>query len=295
MGWRRWATFVALCIIWGTPYLFIKIAIAELPPVVVAWTRVALGASLLLPIAWRKGTLRPLRHHKSTIFAFAVAELVVPFVAISYAERWVSSSFAGILIATVPMVVILLAPLFGVKEKVSARRLFGLAVGFGGVVVLLGIGALEGWQQWLGAGLLLLGAVGYAAGPLVVQRYLHEVDELAAVAVSLAIATVLLLPAALYYAPLQLPSTGALLSLAMLGSVCTALAMSLYFYLIVGAGAARASVVAYINPAVAALLGVWILHEHFGWSSAAGLGLILLGSWLATHRSELPVQHSQAG
>jgi drug/metabolite transporter (DMT)-like permease len=127
--------------------------------------------------------------------------------------------------------------------------------------------------------------VGYALGSLIVQRHLHEVDELGAVAASLSVATVVLLPGAVWSAPASVPSPLVLTSLVVLGVVCTALALLLWFFLITQLGAARATVITYVNPAVAALLGVFVLHESFGLGSALGLVMILLGSWLGTHRA----------
>lgn len=294
MNWRTWVVFAALCAIWGVPYFFIKLAIAEVSPACVAWTRVALGAAILLPVAWKRGVLRPLLAHKGAICAFAVAECVIPFFTIALGERWISSSMAGILIATVPLTVVVISPLFGVKERLGTRRLTGLAVGFVGVVALLGIDTISGLQQWLGVACMVVATVGYAMGPLIVQRHLVDVDELGAVAASLGVATVALLPAAMLSAPVRMPSALALTSIAVLGLVCTALAMWLYFYLIAQAGAARATVVAYINPAIASLLGVFVLHEHFGVGSMVGLALILFGSWLATSASRKAAQEASA-
>lgn len=294
MNWRTWVVFAALCAIWGVPYFFIKLAIAEVSPACVAWTRVALGAAILLPVAWKRGVLRPLLAHKGAICAFAVAECVIPFFTIALGERWISSSMAGILIATVPLTVVVISPLFGVKEHLGTRRLTGLAVGFVGGVALLGIDTISGLQQWLGVACMVVATVGYAIGPLIVQRHLVDVDELGAVAASLGVATIALLPAAMLSAPERMPSALALTSIAVLGLVCTALAMWLYFYLIAQAGAARATVVAYINPAIASLLGVFVLHEHFGVGSMVGLALILFGSWLATSASRKAAQEASA-
>jgi drug/metabolite transporter (DMT)-like permease len=283
MTWRVGLTFAALCVIWGLPYFFIKLALAGLPPVGVAWGRIALGCAILLPVAWKRGTLSGLARHKAAVCAFAFAELIGPFFLIALGERWVASSFAGILIATVPLMVIALAPLFAVHERLSARRLAGLAIGFIGVVTLLGLDVAQGPQWWAGVGCVAIATVGYALGSLIVQRHLSDVDELAAVAASLGVATVVLLPAAAWSVPPVVPAPLVLVSLLVLGAVCTALALWLYFFLIAQIGAARAAVITYVNPAVAALLGVLILHESFGLGSGLGLGLILLGSWLATH------------
>lgn len=282
MSWRSWATFWFLCLLWGIPYFFIKLALVELSPACVAWSRITLGAIVLVPIAWRRGVLLPALRHKGAITAFAVAELVIPFSLISLGERWISSSLAGVLIAVTPLTIVVIAPLFGVKEHLGARRLFGLVVGLIGVVVLLGVDTISGPEQWAGVACMVGAIIGYAVGPLIVQRYLSGVDELGSLAASLAVASVVLLPAALWSAPQAMPSTLVLGSVAILGLLCTALALLLYFYLIHAAGAARASVVAYISPAIAALLGILVLHEPFGIGLAAGLAIILLGSWLGT-------------
>jgi drug/metabolite transporter (DMT)-like permease len=286
MTWRIGLTFAALCVIWGLPYFFIKLAVAEVSPVGVAWARIALGAAVLLPVAWKRGTLPAVLRHKRAVCAFAFAELVGPFFLISLGERWVSSSFAGILIATVPLMVIVLAPLFGVHESLSWRRSLGLCIGFVGVVTLLGLDVIDGPLGWIGAACIVTATVGYATGSLIVQRHLSGVDELGAVTTSLVVATVVLLPPAVLTAPANVPSNVVLTSLVVLGVVCTATALWLYFSLIAHIGAARAAVITYVNPAVAALLGVLVLHESFGLGSALGLVLILLGSWLATHRGQ---------
>jgi drug/metabolite transporter (DMT)-like permease len=286
MTWRAWATFAALCAIWGLPYFFIKLALHELSPVCVAWGRITLAAIVLVPIAWRRGSLQRAFAHKGAIIAFAVAELVIPFSLIAMGEQWISSSLAGILIATVPLSVVVIAPLFGVKEHLGALRIAGLAIGFCGVIAIVGLDTGHGSMLWAGVVCIMISVAGYAIGPLVVQKYLSDVDELGAVAASLVVASILLLPLAALSAPNDVPSTLSLAAVAALGILCTALALYLYFYLINEAGAARASVVAYINPAVAAVIGVLVLHEPFGLGAGVGLAMILLGSYLATGRSK---------
>jgi len=294
VSWKAWLTFAVLGVVWGLPYFFIKLALVDIPPAGVAWGRIALGAAVLLPIAWKRGGLRSLADHKGALLGYAFAELVGPFLLIAVGETWISSSLAGILVATLPLTLILLSPLFGVREPLGMRRLTGLVVGFLGVVVLLGVGSVHGLQAWLGVGCLMLATLGYATASLIVQKHLSNTDEMGAVAVCLGIASVVLLPVALWSAPTHMPGWLSLASVGVLGIVCTAVALWLYFYLIQRAGAARASVITYINPAVAALLGVGILHEPFGWTGAAGLTLILLGSWMSTSRPS-PVVESELG
>jgi drug/metabolite transporter (DMT)-like permease len=274
--------FAALGVIWGLPYFFIKIAVQELSPFVVAWGRVTLGMMILLPIAWRRGALRAVGAHKAAICAFALAEFVVPFSSISFGERWINSSVTGILIATVPLTIALISRFFGLHEPLSSWRMTGLLLGFFGVAALLGLGTISGPGGWAGVGCMLAATVGYAIGPLIIQRYLSDVDSFGPVAASLLVSSIVLLPFALYSFPTHMPSVLALSSMAVLGAICTALAMVLLFYLISQAGASRASVITYINPAVATLLGVTLLHERLGAGGITAFALILLGSWLAT-------------
>jgi drug/metabolite transporter (DMT)-like permease len=293
VSWRAWGAFAALGVIWGLPYLLIKVSVQEVSPVVVAFARVALSTLILLPIAWRRGALRGLAEHKTAIVAFAVLEFAIPFSLISLGERWISSSVTGMLIAMVPLSVALIQRFFGVQERLGLWRILGLAVGFVGVATLLGFGTIAGPLGWAGVACMLISTLGYATGPLIIQRHLRGLDPYGPLAASLLIASLLLLVPAVLSLPEHLPSARALASIAVLGVVCTSVAMLLMFYLVSHAGASRAAVITYINPAVAALLGVLLLNEQLGWSGITAFALILLGSWLATRAT--PPRAARAG
>ena len=282
MTWRGWAAFVALGIIWGLPYFFIKVALQEVSPLSLAFSRVALATLILLPIAWQRGALRSLAGHKAAIIAFGLVEFAIPFSLISLGERWISSSVTGILIAMVPLSIALIQRYFGVRESLGAWRIAGLAIGFIGVAALLGTGSISGWLGWAGVGCMLVSTICYAVGPLIIQRHLHGLDSIGPLALSLLFASVVLFIPAVIELPAGLPSTTALASIAVLGVVCTAIAMLLMFCLVHHAGASRATVITYINPVVATLLGVLVLDEHLGVGGFIAFALILLGSWLAT-------------
>ena len=282
MTWRGWTAFAALGIIWGLPYFFIKVAGQELSPVILAFSRVSLATLILLPIAWHRGALRSLGKHKAAICAFGLVEFAIPFSLISLGERWISSSVTGILIAMVPMSIALIQRFFGIRESLGAWRIAGLAIGFFGVAALLDTGSISGSSGWAGVGCMLLATLCYAVGPLIIQRHLHGLDSIGPLASSLLIASIVLFVPAVTELPAELPSAAALVSIAILGLLCTAVAMLLMFYLVRHAGASRASVITYINPVVATLLGVLVLHEHLGIGGFIAFGLILLGSWLAT-------------
>lgn len=282
MSGGAWLVFAALGVIWGIPYYLIKIALLELPPLAIVWLRLLLSATVLVPVAWRRGALAQARRHPWAITSFAVIEFTIPFVAITAGEQWISSSITGMLIAMVPMMVALISRLFGVHEALGWVRVTGLLTGFAGVVALVGFGSVSGPLGWLGVACMAIAALGYAIGPLIVKRHLSDVDSYGPVAASIAVAALLLTPWGLASLPGEWPSGRVMLSVAVLGAVCTALGMLLMFRLIRVAGPGRATVITYVNPAVATLLGVWLLDEHLGWSGMVGFALILGGSWLAT-------------
>ena len=279
---RGWLTFAAVSVVWGMPYLFIKVAVDEVSPVFLSFVRVAMAAALLLPIAWRAGALRGLRGRWPALAAFALLEIVIPFPLIAFGEQHVSSSFAAILISALPLTIAVLAVRFDEEERVRGSRLTGLFVGLAGVVVLFGVDVAGSTDEVVGALAILLATVGYAGGPLVVKRHLASSHPLGPVAVALGLAAVALAPAAALSAPAELPSGDALASLVVLGVVCTALAFVLYFTLIAEVGPSRASVITYVNPVVAVALGVAVLGEPVTAGAVAGLLLILAGSWLST-------------
>jgi drug/metabolite transporter (DMT)-like permease len=291
---RTWLAFAALAVLWGIPYFLIKVAVPEISPLLIAFARVTLAAAVLLPIAWWRGGFRSLSSHKTALCAFALVEFVMPFAAISLGERWIDSSLAGILIATVPLWVALLSRFFGLHEPLGRWRVMGLVVGFVGVLTLLGLGTVAGPQGWAGVGCLLAAALGYGTGPLIIQRHLRGLDAVGPLAASLGVASALLLVPAMSVLPSRLPSSDALWSVAVLGVVCTAAAMLLMFYLVEHAGAARASLITYFNPMVAALLGVWLLDERLGTGGVAAFALILAGSWVASRGSRPPTAPRRA-
>ena len=281
MSARGWGLFAAVSVIWGMPYLFIKLAVDDgISPGFVAWSRVTLAALLLLPLAWRGGALRGLP--LGWLAIFAGAEIAIPFPLIGFGEQRISSSLAAILIASLPLVVAFLALRFDHSERPTRARLVGMLIGLSGVVALVGIDIGGRGAELVGAGAVLLATVGYAIGPLIIKRQLSEVDPLGPVTAAMGIASIMLLPFGVADFPLHEASGQGLASLAVLGVVCSALAFIAYFRLVAEVGASRATVITYVNPVVALGLGVAILGEEVTAGAVAGLLLILAGSWLST-------------
>jgi drug/metabolite transporter (DMT)-like permease len=283
MSVRAWTCFALVSTLWGIPYLFIKVAVdGGVPPAFLAWSRVTLGALVLLTLAWRAGTLRSVRGRWRWLAMYTVFEIVIPFPLIPAGEQRIASSLAAIIIATVPLIVALLALRFDPAERATGRRLVGLLVGLGGVVALVGIDVAGHGGELLGAAAVGVAAFGYAVGPMVLKRHMADLDPRATMGAALALASLLLAPAAAAAPPSATPSGDALLSIGVLGLFCTAAAFVFMGILVAEVGPGRALVITYVNPVVAVTLGVTILGESVGPGAVAGLLLILAGSWLST-------------
>jgi drug/metabolite transporter (DMT)-like permease len=283
MSRKAWIAFAAISLIWGVPYLLIRIAVRHgVPPGTLAWTRVALAAALLMALAWRAGTLGSLRGRWKWLLAYAVAEISIPFPLIAVGEERVSSSLAAIVIASVPLIGALLALRFDHSERPTPVRAVGLLVGFGGVIALVGIDVAGNSRELAGTAMILLAAVGYAIGPMLIKHRLADLDPRATIGASLALASVLLLPALVLDPPRAVPAPGAIAAVVVLGLLCTAAAFVIFMVLIRDAGTSRATVITYVNPVIAVALGVSLLGERPGAGAVAGLLLILAGSWLST-------------
>ena len=279
---RAWIAFATVSVLWGVPYFFIKVAVDDVQPAFVAWSRVALGAAVLLPVAWKVGALRGLRARWKPVLAFAVIEVVIPFTAIPVGETRISSSLTAILIAAVPLTIALMAARVDPSERPTGLRLVGLFVGLAGVVSLVGIDVAGRPSELLGVGCMILATLGYAAAPLIVRAKLGGAHPMGSVAAALGVAAVLMAPAGLASLPHSVPPDKAIGSIVVLGIACTAVALAVMFALIAEAGPSRASIVTYVNPVIAVALGVAFLGEGLGAGAIAGLLLILAGSWLAT-------------
>jgi drug/metabolite transporter (DMT)-like permease len=273
--------FLTMGVIWGVPYLLIKVAVGTLSPATLVFFRTAIAALMLVPLAAGRGQLRPALARWRPVLLFTATELAVPWFFLASAERRLSSSLSGLLIAAVPLIGSLLGWVTG-GERLGPRRLLGLLIGLLGVASLVGLD-LHVSDGWAVAQLGLV-AVGYAVGPFVLSRYLSDTPGLGVMAVSLALTSVVYLPFALTQLPAHPPSARVIAAVITLSVVCTAVAFLVFFALIAEVGPVRSTVITYVNPAVAVLLGVLLLNEPFTVGIAVGFALVLTGSVLATRR-----------
>ena len=278
---RSWLLFAAMCVIWGIPYLLIRVAVRDVTPGTLVFARTAIGGLILLPLALRAGGFGPVLRRWRPLVAFTVIELAIPWLLLSDAEQKLTSSLAGLLVAAVPLVGVFVARALGADDRVDAVRLVGLLLGVVGVAMLVG---LDFGQVHAGALLeVAIVVVGYAVAPVIMSRRLADLPSIPVVSASLLLTAVVYLPYAVVRPPKSLPGE-AIASVVVLGTVCTALAFVVFFALISDIGPARATVITYVNPAVAVLLGVTLLGEQFTLGMAIGFPLILAGSVLAARR-----------
>lgn len=293
MSARGWFLFALMSLVWGIPYLMIKVAVEAVSPSTVVFTRCALGAALLLPFAIRQGGLSgTLRRHWRPMLAFACIEIIGPWWTLTDAERHLSSSTAGLLIAGVPIVGVALARFFGPAEaeRLGARRMTGLVLGLAGVATLTAPHLTGGDARSLTE--VLLTVLGYATAPLIAARWLRNVSSLQLTAACLTLAALVYAPAAALTRPSAVPSAEVLVALAVLGAICTAVAFVAFLELIREVGPTRATVFTYVNPAVAVAAGAVFLDEPLTAGVVAAFVLILAGSVLATAAPRRPVTWS---
>ena len=293
MSARGWALFAAMSVIWGIPYLMIKVAVDGVSAPVLVFARTAIGAAVLLPLSLSRPAWALVRRHWRPVLGFAFFEVIAAWLLLSDAERNISSSLTGLLIAASPIIAAVLDRVTGGERRLGAKRIAGLAIGFGGVAALAGP-ELGGGSTWPVIEVLLV-ATCYAIAPLIAARYLGDVPSMQLTTACLAVAAVIYaVPAAMTW-PTEMPSTRVLLAIAGLAVLCTAVAFVVFFALIREVGATRALVFTYVNPAVALAAGVTILNESVTAWHLAGLALILAGSVLATRRSDAGGQMSDRG
>jgi drug/metabolite transporter (DMT)-like permease len=261
--------------------------VRDFTPASLVFLRTAIGAAVLLPVALAgRGDHRRLLSRWRPIVLFTVIEMAIPWYLLSDAERHVTSSLAGLMMASVPLVGAVVARVAGGHERLGARRAAGLGVGLAGVVALIGLDLGAGDLASIAK--LAVVVVGYALGPLIVARRLSDLPALEVVAVSLALCAIGYAAPGLAQLPPALPAVTSIAAVAVLGILCTAIAFLLFFRLIAEIGPVRSTVITYVNPAVAVLAGVALLGEPFTAGTALGFVLILAGSWLATGRAAGP-------
>jgi len=281
---RAWALFAAVTVLWGVPYLFIRVAVEEVSPPVVVLARTLLAAALLAPFALAGGSLAALRGRRRELALLALVEIAVPFTLISAGEVHVTSSLAAILIALEPLMVVTIGAVAGLGERVDGRALAGLVLGLAGVAALVGIDVGGDGDRLGGVAMIVAATACYAVGVLWVRVRFAGAPPVGLATVTVAWAAAWTAPAALLTLPGEVPSAGTLGSLAVLGVGCTALALALFFRLIAEAGPVRAVLITYTAPVVAVAAGVAVLDEPLSAGMLVGVVLIAAGSWLASAR-----------
>jgi drug/metabolite transporter (DMT)-like permease len=270
-----------LAAIWGASYMFIKIAVRDLSPAMVAWSRIALAAIVLAGLAAAQGRLRGLGGRAGVLTLVGAVQVAAPFLLISAGEEEISSSLAGILVTSAPLFTALLAIWVDHEERSQGLRLGGVMLGVVGVAVLLGVDLGGSGDELLGGLAVVLAGLGYAVGGFVVKHRLSDAPPIGVAAWVMVASTVLLTPVALATTPSSAPDFGPVASVVVLGVIGTGIAFAIFYSLIARVGPAKAFVVTYLAPGFAVVYGATLLDETITVATIAGLALILAGSWLA--------------
>jgi drug/metabolite transporter (DMT)-like permease len=278
---RAWILFAVVSAVWGASYLFIKVALEDLSPGMVVFGRLVLGVATLLPFALATGAFAGLRDRLRLVVVLALIQIVGPFLLISVGEQEISSSLAGILVASAPIFTAILAIWIDHEERASGWNLAGVAIGIAGVVLLLGVDVGGDGAELVGALFVVLASLGYAISGFILKRRFADVSAVGTLTVALVASCVLVLPIAAATPPDDAPGADAILSMIGLGAGGTGIAFAFYYMLNTSIGPAKASLVAYVAPGFAVVYGVVLLDERVTWGTFAGLALVLLGSWLA--------------
>jgi drug/metabolite transporter (DMT)-like permease len=281
---RGLVLFALMSVIWGIPYLFIRVTVAEVSPSFLVLARTTLATAILLPIALNRVDIRPILARWRWLVAFAAVEIAIPWIALGSAEQHLSSSLTGLLIAGVPLVGTLIALGTGSTDRTTTIGWIGLFFGLLGVAAI--VGGDFGASDPIAFIEVAIVVVGYAAGPAILSRRLGGLPSLGVMALSLGLCMLVYIPIAAVQWPSTVPSAGVIASIVILAVVCTAAAFMLFAALIDEIGPVRATVITYVNPAVAAVLGVLVLDETLTPSMLVGFALVTLGSALATRREQ---------
>jgi drug/metabolite transporter (DMT)-like permease len=285
MSRRHWFLFITVGLLWGMPYLLLKVSVEELSVPVIVCSRTLIGALVLVPIALRQKTLLPALKKYHYVLLYAVLELFIPWLLITSAEQKITSGLAGLLVATVPIWTTVIASVKGDKTVWHKKRLGGLLIGFIGVLLVVGIESIRSDQNPLAILMILVASLSYATAVATVTATIPEIDPIAINGLAMISAAIFFLPFALFALPDQMPTAHVIASQITLGLLPTAMAFILFFELMRDVGPARASLVTYLNTAFAVVLGVLILHEPLTLGIVVGLPLVLIGSYFAGRKS----------
>ena len=288
MSRRGFYLFLAIGLAWGVPYFFLAVAGKDFSTPTVIFSRVTIGALILVPLAIKRGALKPALKAWPWVLAFAAIEMIGPWFLLTEAERHIPSGLAGLMIATVPIYGMLIAYFFqGDKSVRHPKTLAGLAIGFAGVVLLVGIDSLTGTFEPIYLLMLVLSALGYAVAPAIANAKLRGVPTVGVIGLSLTMVSVFYAIPAISALPGEIargPHWTSVASLVGLGVISSALAFVLFFDLVKEVGSARATLVTYPNTAWALLLGIVFLHEPITIGLLTGLPLVAIGSYLALRK-----------
>lgn len=289
MSKRGWGLFALVGLLWGIPYLFMKVAVEEFATPVIVFARVLIGALVLIPLAAYKNELAPALKYWKYIALYAVLEMVIPWSLITSSQRDLSSGVVALLVATVPIWATFFAHRSGDTSAAHRTRVFGIAVGLIGIALIVGIESLNDVSNLRALFSVLIAAFSYAWAVNMITTKAPNISGVAINGLAMALSSIVFAPFAFTHMPDQIPSNEAILSTVGLGVLCTAAAFWIFFKVLDDIGPARASLVVYPNTAIAVVLGIILLDEALTVAILIGLPLVLIGSYFASRKPKTAI------
>jgi drug/metabolite transporter (DMT)-like permease len=304
MNFKQWAGFLALTLIWGSSFLWIKIAVRETGPLTIVTLRLVFALVTMAGFLLFQKTKAPRRPRLwGVLLLQGLMSTALPWIVITWAEKYIDSAVATVLNATVPMFTIVCAHIFLHDDRITTGRIGGLLVGFAGVAVLMHKDLLSGGGQdgtrhmvLLGNLAMLLSSLFYAVSNVYARAKLRGLSPVFQAFYTMLMAdAVMWIVAPAIEAPFSLPTLGLTwFAIAWLGVLGAGLSYLIFYYLLHSIGPTRISVVTYTIPVVGVTLGVVFLGERLDWSLIAGLVLIVSGVW-GVNRKTRPARKEQDG
>ena len=282
MELKNWILLILLGSVWGSAFMFIKISADDFGPILLVNLRLLLAGALFLPFLLQKKYLAYFKSHFPGIFILAIFSNAFPFTMFSYASLGATSNMLGILNGTTAFMTMVVA-YFWLKESITPKQIFGIILGFLGILVL--VNPANGSATLGASGFALVGALSYSFSGVYIQKYQLKANKFVLIGWAMLFGGLLLTPLSFFNLPDQMPDNNAIAALLWLGIVSTGIAYLGYIRLIEQIGAVRTSTVTYLLPVFSIIWGSIFLQEKITWIIFGGFIFVMIGMYFANNKN----------
>ena len=282
MELKNWILLILLGAVWGSAFMFIKISADDFGPILLVNLRLLLAGALFLPFLLQKKYLAYFKSHFSGILILGIFSNAFPFTMFSYASLGATSNMLGILNGTTAFMTMVVA-YFWLKESITPKQIFGIILGFLGILVL--VNPANGSATLGASGFALVGALSYSFSGVYIQKYQLKANKFVLIGWAMLFGGLFLTPLSFFNLPDQMPDNNAIAALLWLGIVSTGIAYLGYIRLIEQIGAVRTSTVTYLLPVFSIIWGSIFLQEKITWIIFGGFIFVMIGMYFANNKN----------